>query len=310
MCELPLALPRSAEPLVLDVCGTCQFVWFDPGELSELPAPEAPTVEPEPARDPEVEAALRTLTVKSAVRDDRWFQDLGQTLNSPSFSAGDSSGDLTSVGQFLSFFVPVEEDHPTVHRPVATYALLALVALTSLLAFVNLESAVQTLGFIPAKWSRYAGLSTVTSFFVHAGWLHLLGNAYFFWLTGDNVEDFLGPRRFLVLVALATLSGAVAHGLFDPNPQTPCVGASGGISGLMAFYALRFPRAKLHVRFFVVWVFRLPFWLWFLFWVGLQVLGAFEQAAGLSAISAAAHLGGAAMGVALWGLWRQGRLAL
>ena len=82
------------------------------------------------------------------------------------------------------------------------------------------------------------------------------------------------------------------------------------ISGLMAFYALRFPRAKLHLRFFLMWVFRLPFWLWFLFWVGLQVLGAFVQASGLSAISAAAHLGGAAMGLALWGIWRQGRLAL
>ena len=295
---------------MLDVCGTCQFVWFDPGELSRLPAPDAPEPDPEASVDPEVHAALRTLAVQPSGHDDRWVKDLGQTLNSPSFGAGDSSGDLTGVGKLLSFFVPVEENHPTVHRPIATYVLLALVALTSVLAFMNLESVVQTLGFIPAKWSRFAGLTTMTSFFIHAGWFHLLGNAYFLWLAGDNVEDFLGPRRFLVLVVLATLAGAVAHGVFDPNPQTPCVGASGGISGLMAFYALRFPRAKLHLRFFLMWVFRLPFWLWFLFWVGLQVLGAFEQASGMSAISAAAHLGGATMGLVLWGVWRQGRLAL
>jgi membrane associated rhomboid family serine protease len=68
----------------------------------------------------------------------------------------------------------------------------------------------------------------------------VIGNLYFFIILGDNVEDFLGKSRYLLLIVLAAIIGDFFHIIADPVSQIPCIGASGGISGIIAFYALRF----------------------------------------------------------------------
>lgn len=113
---------------------------------------------------------------------------------------------------------------------------------------------------------------------------------------GDNVEDSLGAGRFGLLLLTATLAGELIHGLGSPDPTIPCVGASGGISGVIAYYALRFPRAKLGFLIYFRWV-SIPAWACFIMWVLLQIIGALQQVSGVSAVSSLAHLGGAVVGM-------------
>jgi membrane associated rhomboid family serine protease len=136
----------------------------------------------------------------------------------------------------------------------------------------------------------------------------LLGNLYFFITFGDNVEDYLGHKRFALLLVAATLTGAALHIAINPSSDIPCVGASGGISGLIAFYAFRFPEARLGWLFrmglYFRWI-RIPAWGWFGIWMLFQALGLILQVSGLSRVSAAAHLGGVLAGVLFWALWRK-----
>jgi hypothetical protein len=103
----------------------------------------------------------------------------------------------------------------------------------------------------------------------------------------------LRPLRYLVLIALAAFIGDLAHIALDPRSQTPCIGASGGLAGVITFYALNFPRMRLaflmrwgYIRF--RWI-RLPAWFVFVLWISFQLVGALEQKAGMSSVSSAAH---------------------
>ena len=151
-------------------------------------------------------------------------------------------------------------------------------------------------GFVPSAWLRLGGLTLLTGFFIHAGLWHLLGNSYFLMVFGDNVEDNIGRGRYVWLILAAHLAGYAAHGLFDSDPSRFLVGASAGISGVIAYYAIAFPRAKLGFLFIVKW-FRLPAWGAFILWVLLQVITAKLQTEGKTDVSGLAHLGGAGVGV-------------
>ncbi len=98
------------------------------------------------------------------------------------------------------------------------------------------------------------------------------------------------------------------HVIIQPNSAIPSVGASGGIAGVIAFYALEFPRARLGflLRFYwkFTWV-QLPAWGAFALWLGLQTIGAIEQFSGFSRVNSFAHLGGVIAGFLAWLLWRK-----
>jgi len=132
----------------------------------------------------------------------------------------------------------------------------------------------------------------------------LLGNLYFLVVFGDNTEDVLGKGRYLLLIAVATIAGDVAHILSDPGSTIPCVGASGGISGILAYYCLRFPNARVGIIFWYRW-FRIPVGVMFAVWVALQIITAMRQSAGISNVAGFAHLGGAAVGVLFWWFTRK-----
>jgi membrane associated rhomboid family serine protease len=168
--------------------------------------------------------------------------------------------------------------------------------------------AIDQWGLIPAEAFRQGGLTFLTSFFLHAGWVHFFGNAAFLAVFGDNVEDFLGHIRFLLLLIGASVAGDVLHMALEPRGEIPAVGASGGISGVIVFYALQFPKARLVYLFRFGVIFR---WVRFsaltglLCWIVLQSIGVWQQISGQSGVSSLAHLGGAAFGLIWWWLARE-----
>jgi membrane associated rhomboid family serine protease/Zn-finger nucleic acid-binding protein len=211
------------------------------------------------------------------------------------------------------FGMPVEDAQPAGHRndrerPLLTWTLAIGIFLVSALAMFDLESLIKTYGLIPAEFGRLSGLTWLTSFFLHVGPLHLLGNLYFLVVFGDNVEKCFGGLELFLLIVVAAVFGDFVHILFDPSSVIPCVGASGGISGVIAFYALRFPKTKLSMMFWFIkpfWFRMNAIWLFFL-WILLQIVISGQQIAGLSSISGGAHLGGAFVGFVAWLLWRLG----
>src|SRR5437870_6021668 len=141
---------------------------------------------------------------------------------------------------------PVELDAPEeTRKPWATWLISTAIICISVLAFLHLREVVQRFGLIPAQATRLDGLTFVTSFFLHAGIIHLAGNIYFLLAFGHAVENFLRPLRYVVVIALAAIVGDLAHIALDPRSQTPCIGASGGIVGVITFYALTFPQMRL-----------------------------------------------------------------
>lgn len=209
------------------------------------------------------------------------------------------------------FGMPVEHEvNPVRCWPWVTWGLAAVMAMTFLFTFRNVPEVAEELGLIPAAPWRLGGLTLLASFFLHVGLFHLIGNTYFLLVFGDNVEDHLGLWRYGLLVLLAAFVGDLLHIAADPRDTTPCIGASGGISGVIVFYALKFPRARLGFMFRWWFVFRwfyVPAWFALIGWLALQALLTCFQLAGISNVSALAHLGGAGVGIVAWVLWREGR---
>jgi membrane associated rhomboid family serine protease/Zn-finger nucleic acid-binding protein len=297
-CRQPMigvALSDQAQ-INVDVCQHCHFIWFDAHEVDTL-VPR----EPEPVAPELPQKAREMLAIAEVER-------LSKQAEGPDL---DSAAPEESWKQIVAFLgMPVEFDAPEEQRrPWATWLLSAAIICTSLVAFSNLRDVVQRFGLIPAEATRLDGLTLVTSFFLHAGIIHLAGNMYFVLAFGHAVENFLRPLRYLALIALAAFIGDLAHIALDPRSQTPCIRASGGIAGVITFYALNFPRMRLAflMRWGYVWFrwIRLPAWFVFVLWFLFQIIGTLEQRAGMSSVSSAAHLGGAAVGFLAWLVWRK-----
>jgi membrane associated rhomboid family serine protease len=147
--------------------------------------------------------------------------------------------------------------------------------------------------------------SALTSMFMHGGWLHLIGNMWFLWLFGNNIEDSTGRIRFLLFYLICGLAGSAAHVWATAGTDAayiPTVGASGAISGVMGAYLVLYPRVRidtLFVIFIIVKVFPIPAWLILLQWIGLQLLyGSMDAGAG-GGVAFWAHIGGFVAGVLL-----------
>ncbi|MEJ5252886.1 MAG: rhomboid family intramembrane serine protease [Chthonomonadetes bacterium] len=295
-CQKPMrqAVAGVSVPVTIDVCELCQFVWTDAGELEQMPPAPPPPQPQQPDLPPEAKEALAMAKVEALSQRTRRYGD-------------EELPDSLLHTALLLLGLPVEEENFLQRQPWMTWLTAFTITAVSLIAFFDLERAIRTLALVPAEWWRYGGITLFTSFFVHGSIFHLLSNLYFLVVFGDNVEDFLGHTRFLLLLTLSTLVGDVMHIAFDPRPDIPCIGASGGISGVVLFYALAFPHAKLYLAYRWYWfirVFSLPAWVLALIWVALQLLGVAGQMYGASGVSALAHLGGAAMGFVYWLLWR------
>ena len=298
-CRRPMidvALSENAAVNV-DVCRLCHFVWFDTHEVETL------VPRPLPAAFPEMPQATREAIAMLKV------QELAEQARGSDFDSAPPDEQWKQVAAFWG--MPIEFDAtPRERRPWATWLLCLLIIGASTFAFTQLHEIVSRFGLIPAQATRDDGVTFLTSFFLHAGILHLVGNIYFLFVFGDDVENFLSPFRYLALIAFAALIGDLAHIAADPSSQIPCVGASGGIAAVITFYALNFREVKLgfllrYGWWWFRWI-RLRAWFVFVLWILFQAVGAWEQVAGISAVSSLAHIGGAVVGFVAWVFWRKG----
>jgi len=171
------------------------------------------------------------------------------------------------------------------------------------------------LGMVPANITAFLGgtgrpgvvaafLPTLTSMFLHGSWMHVIGNMWFLWIFGDNIEDYLGHFKYLLFYLLSGLGAAFAQLVLNPHSRVPTVGASGAIAGVLGAYFLLYPRAKVLIWFPILFLFYLPAWVTLGYWFAMQfVSGAATSIANYSETSGGvafwAHVGGFLAGIIL-----------
>ncbi|HUL04249.1 MAG TPA: rhomboid family intramembrane serine protease [Gemmatimonadales bacterium] len=224
---------------------------------------------------------------------------------------------------------PYKDDNPTVLTPVVTVAIIVL----NVLAWIFVQgagareavaSSVCQFGLIPGELLGTVAPGTavplgprmscvleaphytavLTSMFMHGGWLHLLGNMWFLWVFGNNIEDAMGHVRFVLFYLLCGIAAAAAQVLKDSHGIAPMVGASGAISGVMGAYLVLYPRVRVHTL-LVLGIFitrvALPAYVMLGYWFVLQLLlgtaGTLSKVQG--GVAFWAHVGGFVAGVAL-----------
>lgn len=142
----------------------------------------------------------------------------------------------------------------------------------------------------------------LTSMFLHGGWMHLLGNMWFLWLFGNNIEDSMTRPRFVLFYLLCGLAAAMFQVFSQPSSIIPMVGASGAISGVMGAYLILYPKVRVltfvPLGFFATSM-ALPAWVMLVYWMALQLLGGFTQTGGEGGVAFWAHVGGFLAGVVL-----------
>jgi membrane associated rhomboid family serine protease len=166
-------------------------------------------------------------------------------------------------------------------------------------------------GFIPSVASESVGVQSVpgpftyvTYAFLHAGWLHLLGNMAFLWVFGDNIEDALGHVRYLAFYLACAVAAAFVHALFNPDSVAPLIGASGAVAGVVGAYLVLHPRVKLWILLLGRFPLRLSS-MWVLGgWIGFQVFNILVAAEG-DEIAWWAHIGGIVVGAGLIVVFRR-----
>ena len=158
--------------------------------------------------------------------------------------------------------IPLKDDNPTSGRPIITYFLIGLCVVVF---FIQLGSQsyrsgqlFYSYGLIPSVlmgnkqlpielYAVPALLTIFTSMFMHGGFMHLIGNMLYMWIFADNIEDNLGPKRFIIFYILCGIGAAMTQVLMDVNSQIPMVGASGAIGGVLGAYLINHPKAKVLV---------------------------------------------------------------
>ena len=215
--------------------------------------------------------------------------------------------------------IPLRDENPSASVPIVTRGLIALNCLLfvyELMLGPDLRGFVYSWGLVPERvtlalrfgeepWSGPAA-TLVTSMFLHGGWLHLIGNMWYLWIFGDNVEDRLGKMRFLFFYIVSGVVAGLIHYLANRSSRMPTVGASGAIAAVLGAYAVTFPRARvvtLIPLFFFFPVVALPallvlgLWFVFQFFSGTLSLASGAAAGGGGGVAWWAHIGGFAFGM-------------
>ncbi len=203
--------------------------------------------------------------------------------------------------------IPLYDVNRSYSRPLVTIALIVINAAIFLyeasLDSYSLDHFLRTYGLVPARaqWFDF-----VTSMFLHGGWLHVIGNMWFLWIYGDNVEDSLGRGRFLLFYLGCGLAASLAQYAANPGASVPMVGASGAIAGVMGAYIIKFPHARIVMLVFlfvfvttieVPALFVLGYWLLIQIFSGVSSVG--DLQANKGGVAFFAHIGGFLAGVAL-----------
>jgi len=225
---------------------------------------------------------------------------------------------------------PYHDENEALRTPYVTYAIIAL----NLLVWIVAEGAGSTLAMARAvcDYGLIAGeltlrlppgtpfpmgeglvcltdpgrqvLNVLTSMFLHGSWMHLIGNMWFLWVFGDNIEDSMGSVRFAIFYLISGIAAALLQVVLNPASGVPMVGASGAISGVMGAYLILYPRVRVFCLVLLGFFFTsiaLPAWTMLLYWAAIQLVsglfGLFAQERG--GVAFWAHVGGFVAGVML-----------
>jgi membrane associated rhomboid family serine protease len=236
---------------------------------------------------------------------------------------------------------PFSDDNPTFRTPVVTIGLIVIcVGVWVFLQGAGLDvevvaGTVCNWGMVPAELTHSLRVGTaiqmteasycviddfatnyatpVTSMFLHGGWGHVLGNALFLWVFGNNVEDVMGRGRFLAFYLACGLVAGAAHLIVEPGSPVPTVGASGAISGTLGAYLLMHPAAPVRTFFPPFFVFRIPAFVVLILWFAMQFLSGLPQLLSprpeiSGGVAVWAHIGGFIAGVLLGKVFEDPRL--
>lgn len=331
----PDTSPPPTKIVQIDVCPACMGAWFDSGELDILSgdlddvdqvlAPEqVPAQRPCPRGHGRLIEQMLPGLIRTPV--DRCLHCGGIWLDGHErrklAKASTSEGQGTRTQRWLKrgaiwaaqvlTQLPVEVDNPARGTPWVVYSILATLFTVFLL---------QIYGPIDTyTWAAVAGRmrgegdwwTLGTSIFMHATWVHILGNAYFLYIFGDNVEHLFGRARFIAFYLAAGLLGATAQILLTTKTAMPVVGASGCVAGVLGAYLWAFPRQRLFQV--ILWIqIKVPVWVYLFVWVAFHVvMGLFGTGAGAEGVAWFAHLGGFLVGLGVTPLvlaWRRREVA-
>ena len=220
--------------------------------------------------------------------------------------------------------IPLRDLNPTRTFPFVTVMLIGLNSLVFVYELTlsprRLVGFVSAFGTVPYEITHSVVLgppigipvylTIFTAMFMHAGWLHIIGNMLYFWIFGNNIEDRFGHLRFLIIYLAWGVVAAFTQILVDPESRVPALGASGAIAGVLGAYLVMFPSARVDVLvlfgFFITTV-RLPAVFVIGEWILLQFLSGFGSLGPASSdggVAYFAHIGGAVAGMAVGLIYR------
>jgi membrane associated rhomboid family serine protease len=210
--------------------------------------------------------------------------------------------------------IPLRDDNPSRTVPFITRGFIFL----NVLAFVyeltltdGTHEFIREWGVVPGRlFAALTGptslplelLTLLTSMFLHGGWLHLIGNLWYLWIFGDNVEDRMGHARFFLFYIGAGVCSALVHSALMPGSPVPTVGASGAIAGVLGAYAYAFPRARVLTLvpiFFFFQIIAIPALILLGIWFAYQFIAgtmSFGMASGSGGVAWWAHIAGFVFG--------------
>jgi membrane associated rhomboid family serine protease len=280
--------PQGIAPLTIDRCPRCQGLWLDVGEVTDL-------------RETAAKLREAQLDPQKYARD--VLAQIAEKQQSGAVDAEVPSERAVAFSWFLD--VPLRGFNPLVRTPIVTW-LLILACAAAFLAQTYLGASFTDRWIsIPSLVVQWRELERVlTSMFLHANLIHLVGNLYFLKLCGDNVEDRLGRTAYLLLYVAGGVAAEAVFSYLNPSPGIRSLGASGAISAVLGMYLVFFPHARFKVRFNVGLgsseLASLPSWLYLGFWFAFQTVASLSEGGGEGSTGVAwsAHIGGFIAGLA------------
>ena len=211
--------------------------------------------------------------------------------------------------------IPLKDDNPTYRTPIVTYSIVAICVIVFILEITsssyNNGQLFYSYGLIPAVFTgqatlpnEIAGLPTeitlISSMFMHGGFMHLIGNMLYMWIFADNIEDEIGPIRFLIFYLLAGMAAALTQVYLNTSSTIPMIGASGAIGGVLGAYIVNHPKAKVLVLIpfgFFSQIIKIPALYVLGFWFVLQFINSSLSSSTGGGVAYGAHIGGFIFGV-------------
>ena len=211
--------------------------------------------------------------------------------------------------------IPLKDDNPTYRTPIVTYSIIAICVIVFILEIssssYNNGKLFYSYGLIPAVFTGQATLpaeiaglplelTLLSSMFMHGGFMHLIGNMLYMWIFADNIEDEIGPVRFIIFYVLAGIAAALTQVYLNTSSTIPMIGASGAIGGVLGAYIVNHPKAKVLVLIplgFFSQIIKIPALYVLGFWFVLQFINSSLSSSTGGGVAYGAHIGGFIFGV-------------